>query len=474
MQSILPSAATGVGPVPALSEFDPTGETLEFSTFLGSLATGYASSVAIDPSLRVHVSGASEYGMYTTGGVYGASIPVPGAAYGSSTYAFVDLVDPTVPAAGLCVSPNTGVNFAKDRTVEEKLTITSCGAEPLSITGAFTTLSDFSVPASLNGCLQTLPVGQSCTMWVSVTLAAQSELATLVIASNAPIPAMVPLNAPGTIAPIITLSANSLTFGPQLVGTKSASQTITVTNTGNATLNGIGFGVQSTYGPIFPFTYTCGPSLAPGDSCTFSVAFKPASTGTTTTTLQVGNNSGLAFPQVSLSGTSPSLMIGTQAGGSMTSTVTAGSVATYALTITAVAGYSGNINLSCNSLPANASCTFAPASLAITGGTPANFTLSVSTQSILTGELLRTGGLGVALAGFLFLMPLKWNRKRAKALICFGALLLIPSISACGGGSSGASGPQTAKVASGTYTIQVAASDASGNQTTQAITLIVQ
>jgi hypothetical protein len=158
----------------------------------------------------------------------------------------------------------------------------------------------------------------------------------------------------------------------------------------------------------------------------------------------------------------------------MTSTVTAGSAATYALTITAVAGYSGNITLSCDNLPAHASCTFAPASLAVTGGTPANFTLSVATESSLTGELLRTGESGAALAGFLFLMPLKWNRKRAKALICFGALLLITSLSACGGGSSGASGSQTAKVASGIYSIQVAASDASGNQATQSITLVVQ
>lgn len=474
LQSILPS-----GPFSVLSEFDPSGQTLKFSTFLGGMAQGYASSVAIDQNLRVHVSGATQYGMYTTAGVYAGSVPTPGAGYSTSTYAYITLVDPTVPAAGLCASPNTGLAFSTPpgTSIESTLTITSCGAQPLSITDASTSSSDFSVPASEDGCLQDLPVGQSCTLNVRFApTAAGSESSTLTIASSSPIPAVLPLSGYGATAPVLALSASSLTFGPQLVGTESTPQTITLTNGGDATLNGIGFGMLAAYEPIFPLTYTCGPSLAPGDSCTFSVAFKPASTGTTTTTLLVENNSGLPFQQVSLSGTSPqsAFMISTQAGGSMTSTITAGSTATYALTIISSGGYSGNINLVCSSLPANASCTFVPASLAVTGGTAANFTLSISTESNQTAASLRTGGLCVTLAGFLFLVPWKWNRKRAAALIFFGAFLLITSVSACGGGSSGTTGTQLAKVAPGTYTIHVAASDASGNQITQSITLIVQ
>src|ERR1035441_6244932 len=47
LQSILPYGLTGFGPVSVLSEFDPTARTLEFSTFLGGTAPGYANSVAI-------------------------------------------------------------------------------------------------------------------------------------------------------------------------------------------------------------------------------------------------------------------------------------------------------------------------------------------------------------------------------------------------------------------------------------------
>jgi hypothetical protein len=119
-------------------------------------------------------------------------------------------------------------------------------------------------------------------------------------------------------------------------------------------------------------------------------------------------------------------------------------------------------------------CTFVPSSFALSGGAAANFTLSISTELTQTASVLGTAGLGVALGGFLFFLPLKRSRDRIAAFICFGAFLLITSISACGGSSSGASNPQAARVAAGTYTINVVASDASANRVTQSITLIVQ
>lgn len=468
------------GPASALIEFDPTGRTLKFSTFLGGIAPGYASSVATDASHRVHMSGAAQYGMFTTTGAYSGSVPTPGPGYSLSTYAYVAVVDPTVPSPSLCAAPNTGLNFgfvAVGATADLKLTITSCGADPLTVLGAATTSVDFAVPASENTCIGTLPIGQSCTLGVQFTpSAASAESSNLTIDSNSPIPAELGLSGTGTTAPVMSLSATSLTFGPQLVGTESAPQTITITNTGNATLNGIGFGTMAAYEPIFPLTYTCGPSLSPGASCTFSVAFKPASTGTTATTLLVENSSGLPFQQVSLSGTSPQspFVVGTQASGSMTSTVMAGNTATYALKITPAGGYSGSVSLACGGLPANAACAFLPSTFALSGGTAVNFTLSILTESTQTASLFYTAELGVALAGFLFFLPLKRNRGGIPALICFGALLLITGISGCGGGSSGVSTPRVARVAPGTYTINMVASDTSGSQVTQSITLIVQ
>jgi hypothetical protein len=75
---VTPLQSTSPGTVSVLNQFDPTGQTLEFSTFLGGNATGYASSVAVDSNHRAHVAGAASYGMYTTPGVYVGQVPVPG------------------------------------------------------------------------------------------------------------------------------------------------------------------------------------------------------------------------------------------------------------------------------------------------------------------------------------------------------------------------------------------------------------
>lgn len=465
----------------ALMEFDPTGQILKFSTFLGGIAPGFASSVAIDPNGRVHVSGLALPGMYTTPGAYASA----GAGFSGSGYAYVAVVDPTVSNASLCVVQNTGLTFSPTGlgfTDQLPLTIRSCGEDPLVITGASTASSNFSVPSSGNGCIGILPVGQSCTLLVqfSPTAATGTQLGVLTIDSNAPIPAELLLTGFETGAeggPILSLSPSSFTFGTQPPGTQSAPETITVSNTGNAPLNGLNFVLPTSYQQIFPFSSTCGSSLNPG-SCTFTVAFKPASGGTTATTLTIQNSSGLPFQQVNLTGTSPQspFWIGTQTG-SIASTVTAGNTAIYALKMNPAAGYSGTVNLACSNLPANASCTFTPSTIVVSGGTVANFTLSISTESTQAASLLRMAPLGMALAGFVFLLPLKRKRSSSTALICF-CTLLIMSFSGCGGSSSGASTgtstSQTAKVTPGTYTINVVASDTSTNQVMQAITLIVQ
>jgi hypothetical protein len=141
------------GPASALIEFDPTGQTLKFSTFPGGIAPGYASSIAIDANHHAHVSGAAEYWMYTTAGAYAGSIPMPGPGFTESTYAYVEVVDPTASGPALCAAPNTEVDFgpiALGATGDQKLTITSCGGVPLSISGASTTASDFSIPVAEN------------------------------------------------------------------------------------------------------------------------------------------------------------------------------------------------------------------------------------------------------------------------------------------------------------------------------------
>jgi hypothetical protein len=104
-------------------------------------------------------------------------------------------------------------------------------------------------------------------------------------------------------APIASVGATTLTFGSQLVGTTSATQSVALTNTGNGllTINAITIiGVQAAE---FTTSTTCGASLAPGGKCTVAVAFAPAATGPRTATLQVTSNAVASPATVALSGT---------------------------------------------------------------------------------------------------------------------------------------------------------------------------
>jgi hypothetical protein len=466
--------------VSALIEMDPTGKALKFSTFLGGQTSGAALAVATDAAGRVHVAGQAGNGMYTTAGAYAGSMPPP-PANTELVYGYVALVDPAQQSAGLCFSSNVGPFFPttmlgthNDSTV----TISSCGDLPLTITAVSSNAGDFTAPAGQNNCLQTLDVGQSCTLDVRFApTTVGSQTATLSITSNAPIPAAITLMGIGYAAPIMTLSSTQLTFGPQMVGTQSAAQTVTITNSGNAVLNGIGFSTSATYESIFPLTYTCGPTLAAGASCSFSVSFVPATTGTATTTLLVENSSGLPNQQVTLTGSSPQIpfSIGAAQSGGTSSTVTAGSPATYSLAVTPEGGYSGTVNLTCSGLPTYASCSFNPAMLSLSSGANANFTLTIATETTQAAMLWRTGA-GAVLAGLLLCLPLRRGRRLLLAALVL--VIALAGATACGGsgGSSGGgpTGPQQSKVAPGTYTVTVTAATGGGTQATLPLTLVVQ
>jgi minor extracellular serine protease Vpr len=76
-----------------------------------------------------------------------------------------------------------------------------------------------------------------------------------------------------------SLSVTSLTYPPQTVGTTSAPQSVTFSNTGTAT-DALGIGSVASSGDFKISSNTCGSSLAAGSSCTVSIVFKPTKTGT--------------------------------------------------------------------------------------------------------------------------------------------------------------------------------------------------
>ena len=74
----------------------------------------------------------------------------------------------------------------------------------------------------------------------------------------------------------ISIVPSSLNFGSQTVGTSSAGQSVTVTNTGATSLTFTAISNSGTNPKDFAgVVYTCTKTLAPGASCTITVKFTP-------------------------------------------------------------------------------------------------------------------------------------------------------------------------------------------------------
>ncbi len=103
--------------------------------------------------------------------------------------------------------------------------------------------------------------------------------------------------------PAATLSTTALTFGNEQIHLTTTSQTVTITNTGNAALSISSVTVGGADGGDFTPSNGCTASVAPGGTCNVAVTFDPASTGARTATLSIKDNAGNSPQTVTLSGT---------------------------------------------------------------------------------------------------------------------------------------------------------------------------
>jgi archaellum component FlaF (FlaF/FlaG flagellin family) len=107
---------------------------------------------------------------------------------------------------------------------------------------------------------------------------------------------------------ITLLNTGVVSFSPttpikfpfQLVGTTSAAQTVTLTNTGASALTISSMKVKGQFG----MTSTCGASVAPGASCTISVTFSPLTQGSKSGTVTILDSASSKPQVIELSGPS--------------------------------------------------------------------------------------------------------------------------------------------------------------------------
>jgi Pro-kumamolisin, activation domain/Bacterial Ig-like domain (group 3)/Abnormal spindle-like microcephaly-assoc'd, ASPM-SPD-2-Hydin len=192
-------------------------------------------------------------------------------------------------------------------TAAQAVTVTNTGTSALTL-GAIglSGANANSFQISANTCGSSLASSVSCMVSIAFDPTASGPLtASLSFADNATgSPQTVTLAGTAVAAAITaTLTPPSLVFTSTTVGSTSAAQTATLTNTGTTSLAITGVTLGGTNAASFSDTTTCGTTLAGGASCTVSVSFKPATTGTLTATLNVADNATGSPQMMTMTGT---------------------------------------------------------------------------------------------------------------------------------------------------------------------------
>jgi hypothetical protein len=188
-----------------------------------------------------------------------------------------------------------------------QVTVASAGRTALainSLTFAGTDPKDFS---ETSNCPASLPKGTTCTIEVVFTpAAAGARSAVLEMGDNAArSPQKITLSGAGvSSAAAASVSTSSLSFGSQAVGSASATQSVVLSNSGNAALSVTGISISGTSAADFAQSNNCASSVAAGSSCTVSVTFTPAVAGSLAASLSIANS--VSNQTVTLSGTGTS------------------------------------------------------------------------------------------------------------------------------------------------------------------------
>jgi hypothetical protein len=410
-----------------------------------------------------------------------------------------------VPGAQL--SPTT-LTFASQtvntQSAGQDVTVTNNGTIALtgiavSFTGA--NAGDFSETDTCVGAAVSIAIGANCKVTVKFQpTAAGARVATLsVTATGLAAPQTVAIT--GTAAAGVSLAPTTLAFGDQVVSpTPSAAKSVKLTN-GATALTIASIAVSGPNAADFKETDTCAKAptqVAPTTSCDISVTFTPGAGGPRSATLTVTDDQGAQT--VALTGNGYTLALAAATGGSTSATVTAGQTATYNLQFS-VTGASApvTVNVACTGAPAKATCN-APASVNVTPGTAAAYTVTVNTTAATAAMTaprsepnftppanfplgtLTIVALLFCIATFTAAAKNPAYRGRAIRATVTACLLIMPVVAGlaftgCGGGSSGGTGGggggQTGTPA-GTYTISITPTVNGTAQTATSLTLTVQ
>jgi hypothetical protein len=385
----------------------------------------------------------------------------------------------SLSASGLAFpNENVGVTGAS-----QSVTLMNTGTATLNIASivvAGTNAADFN---STNNCGTAVAANAQCTITATFTPgAAGARSATIMLTDDAAgSPQSIALSGQGSLAPTAALSASSLTFTPQVVGSTSAAQAVMLTNNGNSGLAISSIAAAGANATDFAVSNTCGILLAAGAHCSISTTFTPGASGTHTASIAITDNASGSPQSISLQGAGQDFSLSLA---SPSTTVTAGNSANLQLTVTPLAGFNQAITLACSGAPALATCTVTPGTV-----TPNGPAINVAVALTTTGTAVTTRPNGplpprppeipsarrlMLFILFVFalgcavrrLNPLEASLKASRAWVFSGFLMFVSlGLAACGSTAPRPVTPAPSTPA-GLYTLTISATAGSLTRTT--------
>jgi FtsP/CotA-like multicopper oxidase with cupredoxin domain len=247
----------------------------------------------------------------------------PGAMGNRSTTLIINSSDPATPVLNIGVSgfgtqsiaalSATSLTFpvqlVNTSSAAQLVTLSNTGNVAYTISGislAGTNRADYVMSSTCPINPATLAAGGTCSISVSFRpTAGGTRAASVAISTTAnvnPTPS-VTLSGVGTQ---VNLSTLTLSFAPQVVGTQSAAQQVTLTNTGPAALHLNSITLAGTNPGDFSVTNNCpvGGNLGSGASCRVTLHFLPTAVGVRTATVAISTNDpGTPVANVAITGT---------------------------------------------------------------------------------------------------------------------------------------------------------------------------
>lgn len=348
----------------------------------------------------------------------------------------------------------------------QSVTLTNTGNVTLNISSIAVTgtnAGDFTlVPAS--SCAATVAVHDTCAISVTFTPSATGARDAAVTLTDDALdsPQSISLSGQGLLQPTADLSATNLTYSGAGVGATSASQTVTLTNNGNAPLTITGIVTGGANSGDFAVSNTCTSPITAGAHCSISATFTPTGSGARTATVMISDDAASSPQVITLQGTGQDFSLSLSA----VSPIEPGSTGNSQLTVTSVGGYNQLISLACSGAPALSTCTVTPSSITPSAATTTAALTLTTTGKAMAGPVrnpstfppaaLRLFGLVVSLLTLMlmavgFLSP--GLRKLRPIGLTLAAVVVLSAIglAACGSSTKGSSTP------TGNYTLTVTA-----------------